>query len=335
MSNGGSSFTFTRSQPQMPGAFIIQPPKRKYWLHALLFLLTILTTLIIGARLQDNFTNGRPNFIADAAFFPLRWIWQDPRRLLSGIPFSATLLGILMAHEMGHFAYSVRHGVYATLPFFIPAPTPIGTMGAFIQIKSAFRSRAALFDIGIAGPIAGFIVAVPMAVIGLMLSRPMPVDLDPKVMQLGQPLIFSILHWAMEQFSVGAVSQLPLSAVFFHPVAIAAWVGMLATAFNLLPGGQLDGGHIVYAARPLAHNTVTKLAMLALVPLAIFYWAGWLIWVVGLRITLRHPAVPAWPDLHMPRRYLTMLAILIFVLTFIPEPFPDGGLYDVIKSLLQ
>src|SRR5437899_352168 len=159
MTHGGSSFTFTQPHPPPHReVFIVQPPKRHYWLHILLFLLTALTTLIVGARLQQNFLTNQPMFVWDNssffAFFPLRWILQQPSRLLMGIPFSATLLGILMAHEMGHFAYSVRNGVYATLPFFIPAPTPFGTMGAFIKIKSPFRSRWELFDIGIAGPIA-------------------------------------------------------------------------------------------------------------------------------------------------------------------------------------
>ena len=157
--------------------------------YALLFLLTILTTLIIGARLQDNFINGRHRIsLPTIASFHCDGFGKSVVDCCGEFPFSATLLGILMAHEMGHFIYSVRHGVYATLPFFLPAPRRSARSGAFIQIKSAFRSRVALFDIGIAGPIAGFIVAVPMAVVGLMLSRPMPVDLDPKVTQTGQPL---------------------------------------------------------------------------------------------------------------------------------------------------
>jgi hypothetical protein len=335
MTNGGSSFTFTQSQPPAREVFIVHPPKRRYWLHTLLFLLTVLTTLIVGARLQQNFLSGQPTFVADESFFPIRWIWEQPSRLLWGVPFSATLLGILMAHEMGHFIYSVRNGVYATLPFFIPAPTPIGTMGAFIQIRSPFRSRAPLFDIGVAGPIAGFVVAVPMALVGLMLSRPLPIEIDPASIQLGQPLIFQILYWGMQQFSIGNSAQLPLHLLFMHPVALAAWVGMLATAFNLLPGGQLDGGHIVYAVNPQAHSIVSKVAMIVLVPFAIFFWPGWFIWVIGIGLTRRHPMVPAWPDLNVSRRYLAITAALIFLLTFVPQPFPGDTLYDGLRQFLH
>src|SRR5437763_5341017 len=119
---------------------IIHPPSRPYWLHILLFLLTVLTTLIVGARLQQNFVAGDSSFLADNGFFPVQWLWRNPQLLLSGIPFSATLLGILLAHEMGHFFYSVKHGVYATLPYFLPGPfiSPIGTFGAFIKIRSPF-----------------------------------------------------------------------------------------------------------------------------------------------------------------------------------------------------
>jgi membrane-associated protease RseP (regulator of RpoE activity) len=335
MTNGESSFTFAVPQPQRREVFVTQPPKRLYWLHALLFLLTAFTTLVVGARLQQNFMTNQPTFIADESFFPIRWILAQPSRLLLGIPFSATLLGILMAHEMGHFIYSVRHGVHATLPFFVPAPTPFGTMGAFIKIKSLFRSRAALFDIGIAGPIAGFIVAVPMALVGLMLSHPMPGDLDPTTMQLGQPLIFQLLHGAMDVFNIGNIGQLPLSLVFLHPIALAAWIGMMATAFNLVPGGQLDGGHIISAVWPSAHVNATRLSMMVLVPLAFFYWPGWFIWVIILGLTIRHPKVPAWPDLNVPRRYLAIVAAVIFLLTFVPEPFPGASLYEFVRQYAQ
>src|SRR5579864_2292292 len=170
----------------------ILPRRRPYWLHVLLFLLTVFTTLIVGAGLQRDFISGRPMFVADPNFFPLKWALEDARRLLLGVPFSAALLGILLAHEMGHFILSVRNRVYATLPFFIPAPTPFGTLGAFIKIKSHFRSRAALFDIAVAGPIAGFVVAVPMAVIGLVFSRPLPANIEADSVLLGQPLIFHL-----------------------------------------------------------------------------------------------------------------------------------------------
>jgi membrane-associated protease RseP (regulator of RpoE activity) len=307
--------------------FVIQPPKRPYWIHISLFLLTIFTTLVVGARLQFNFLHGYPLFINDPNFFPLRWIWQQPSRLLLGFPFCASLLGILFAHEMGHFLYSVRHRVYATLPFFIPAPTPIGTFGAFIQIRSRFQSRHALFDIGIAGPIAGFLIAVPLALLGLAWSVPLPFGTEAQ-MGIGHPPVFELLFGLLKV--TGWFPGVPLSEMFFHPVALAAWIGMLATALNLLPGGQLDGGHIIYALRPSLHGPVTLTSMILLVPLAFFFWPGWLIWVFGLLLTRRHPWVPDHPALDGNRRLLAFTALLIFALTFTPEPFLSGSFYELL-----
>ncbi len=320
--------------PEQQQVQIIHPPRRRYWLHALLFILTVLTTMLVGAKLQEDFISGQPMFVADENFFPIRWALQQPSRLLMGIPFSASLLGILLAHEMGHFILSVRNKVYATLPFFIPAPTPIGTFGAFIQIKSFFRTRAALFDIGVAGPIAGFVVAVPLTIVGIALSRPMPRDLDASSLQIGLPLIFQILGWILAQLHIGGAESMPLSLMLFHPIAFAAWIGMLATSLNLLPGGQLDGGHLIYALRPSAHRVVTKLAMLALIPMAVFFWAGWLIWVFGLMITRRHPQVPSDPELPQSRHALAWAALIMFLLTLVPSPFPGGSIYEMVQMII-
>ena len=311
----------------------IQPPLRPYWLHLLLFLLTGITTLVVGAKLQQDFrTIGDTYFLGDNNFFPLQWLWTDPHRLLSGIPFAATLLGILLAHEMGHFFASVKHRVYATLPFFLPVPSPIGTFGAFIKIKSPFRSRAALLDIGIAGPIAGFVVAVPMAIIGFLLSGQISPQTDPSA-QLGNPLIFRLLHWALAVLHIGPPSRIPLGLMAFHPVALAAWVGMLATSLNLIPGGQLDGGHIVFAWNASRHRMITYAAMIVLVPLAFFYWEGWLIWIIGLWFTRKHPPVPQRPALDTRRRILLLVACAMLVLTFIPAPIPGGGLREAVHLI--
>ena len=312
--------------------YAVRPPMRPYWLHILLFLLTVLTTLIVGARLQENFAAGDSLFLADNYFFPLTILWRNPRALLDGVPFAATLLGILMTHEMGHFVWSVKHRVYATLPFFLPFPSPIGTFGAFIKIQSPFRSRAALLDIGIAGPIAGFIVAVPMAVFGLALSQPAGPNFD-STSQISTPLIFNLLHWVLGIANIGHASQASLQFTAFHPVALAAWVGMLATALNLLPGGQLDGGHILFSVNPEAHRNLTWMSIVVLVPLTLFFWSGWLIWILALFFTRRHPSVPAWPDLDVPRRRLLIVAAAILLLTFMPTPIPGGGLWDSLKGL--
>jgi membrane-associated protease RseP (regulator of RpoE activity) len=316
------------SPEELREVVLLRPPPRPYLLHLGLFLLTLLFALIVGARLQDNFVNARPLFINDDRFFAVSYIWRNPWRLLDGVPFAASLLGILLAHEMGHFFYALRHRVYATLPFFIPAPTQIGTFGAFIQIRSRFRSLAALFDIGIAGPIAGFAVAVPLGFIGLAWSKPLSAD-SPALMNLGHPLIFHGLFALVGGFEV------PLSQLLLHPLAIAAWIGMLATAFNLMPGGQLDGGHIVYAVRPDAHRKITLAAMFCLLPMAMFYWLGWLVWILALWLTRRHPYVVEYPPLDPTRRSMALMGVGLFLLTFTPEPFQTGSLADLGAELLR
>ena len=312
---------------------VIQPPRRRYWLHALLFLLTIFTTVCIGAKLQYNFDHNLGAYVDNSDLWPWLWIMEDWRRLLMGIPFSACLLGILTAHEFGHFIYCVRRGVYATLPFFIPAPTIIGTMGAFIRIRSPIRSRSDLFDIGIAGPIAGFIVAIPILLFSLLASKPYngapPVD----SLVLGLPLIFNVAHWALAAMGSHFAAQVPLSGVYLHPTAIAAWFGMFATALNLIPGGQLDGGHIVFSLRPTWHRSVSRFFIAVLLVLSWFLWVGWLLWAIVLRITgERHPAVPLHPEVDTKRWWLGAFALLMLVLTFVPSPFPGASGREALKQ---
>ena len=317
MSESGYPAQVLEPAPRPHEVHVIYPLRRRYWLHLLLFAATIFTTLVVGARLEYNFSLGLPQFHSDADLFPLSWSLENPSRLVLGIPFSVTLLGILLAHEMGHFVYAQRNHVYATLPFFLPAPTLIGTMGAFIRIRSPIRTRAALFDIGIAGPIAGFLVALPVLVWSLMASRPAAVQPTDSGLVLGFPLIFRAAWSLLHPHSALALRELSLS-----PVAIAAWVGMFATSLNLLPGGQLDGGHIVYALSPRSHKIVSRLTVLALVPLGVFWWAGWLIWALLLLVSLmRHPHVPEHPPLDRKRRLLGWFALLMFALTMLPAPF--------------
>jgi Peptidase family M50 len=303
---------------------VVQPRKPRYALQIVLFLATIFTTLVVGAHMEFNFLHNLPAFpLNDDAlpFFPLRWALAQPSRLLLGIPFAATLMLILLAHEMGHYLCCVYYRVYATLPFFIPAPTLIGTLGAFIRIRSPIRSRTALFDIGIAGPIAGFVVAVAVLGFAIPHSKAMtPAALGSDI-QLGYPLIFHLV-WAMLPAANIPAGASALPGVYFHPTAIAAWVGMFATALNLLPGGQLDGGHIVFSLAPRAHKLVSRLTILALIPMAIYFWAGWLIWAILLRISgLRHPVVMDWPGVSGGRRWLATFALLMLILTLTPAPF--------------
>jgi membrane-associated protease RseP (regulator of RpoE activity) len=322
MSNSTPPVSYTFEVSSYPQVFVAPPaPNRRYWLHILLLLITLFTTLVVGARLQYNFAHDLPAFTDDSVVLPLfhlQWLARHPSDIFLGIPFSLTLMGILLAHELGHFILARRNGVDATLPFFIPAPTLIGTFGAVIRIKSPIRSRQALFDIGIAGPIAGFLVAVPVLFWGLALSKPMPPTAFDSSLILGYPLIFNLVYRAVAPLMPHAA---PLGSLYLHPVGVAAWVGMLATALNLLPGGQLDGGHITYAVAPRAHRWVTWASILALIPLGIHFWPGWLVWAVILGFTgLRHPNVPKWPPLDRNRRALALLAVLMLLLTFALTP---------------
>src|SRR5881628_469422 len=307
--------------------YVVRPPKPRYALHAMLFLATIFTTLVVGARMEFNFLHNLPVFsLNDDALplFPVRWALAQPSRLLLGIPFASTLMLILLAHEMGHYLCCRYYGVYATLPFFIPAPTLIGTLGAFIRIRSPIRSRTALFDIGIAGPIAGFVVALTVLIFAMPYSK---VGTPPVIsdIQLGYPLIFKLV-WAILPLADIHGGSSPMSDIYFHPMAIAAWVGMFATALNLLPGGQLDGGHIVFSLAPRAHKFVSRITILALIPIAIKLWLGWLVWAVLLRIIgMRHPMVPEWPGVAGPRRWMALFGLIMLVLTLTPAPFAHSS----------
>lgn len=329
MSTQNSPEVYVPSEIYAPSGneVVVEPrAKQRYWLHLLLLLLTFFTTLVVGARLEWNFLVGRPPFTIDDGIFPVAWALQG-NHLLLGIPFSLTLMLILLAHEMGHYLYCVRYKVSATLPFFIPFPTLIGTLGAFIRIKSPLRSRAVLFDIGIAGPIAGFVVAFVVLIFSLGLSKVAPAGAAPPDIQLGFPLVFylvrNILVLSGHAHAAGAA---PFTSIYLHPVAIAAWVGMFATSLNLLPGGQLDGGHIVFSVSPRAHKIVSRITILVLIPLAVYFWTGWLLWAILLRVSgMRHPSVAAWPEIKRGRRWLAVVALLMLVLTFsyIPISLPD------------
>jgi membrane-associated protease RseP (regulator of RpoE activity) len=349
MSDATPPASYTFEVPSYPQVFVPAPaPRQRYWLHILLFLLTLLTTLIVGARLQYDFSNNLPAFsteryavptlVTQHIFhhqgqlivelpFPMKWAFEHPRRLLLGMPFAVTLLGILLAHEMGHYVCSLKNNVRATLPYFIPGLfiSPIGTFGALIRIKSPIRSRKALFDIGIAGPIAGFVVALPVLLWGLALSKPRPPEAAGSVLDFGYPLIFSIFHHWLAPFMHEAA---PLRGLYLHPVGVAAWVGMFATALNLLPGGQFDGGHIVYALAPRAHRWVTRTTIAILIPLGAFFWIGWWVWALILTVTgMRHPNVPQWPDIGRERRWLAMAALLMLVLTLVLAPLRGAALF--------
>jgi Peptidase family M50 len=336
------SSTVEYYQP-MP-VYLAPSRKQRYWLHIVLLLATIFTTLVVGSHMQASFNAGHSPFSLDfgsSVFppFPLDTIWKNPAQLWLGIPFSASLMLILLAHEMGHYLYCVHYGVDATLPYFIPFPSLVGTMGAFIRIRSAFRSKSELFDIGIAGPIAGFVVASGVLLLSLGLSRAIPAAAlaipENQYVEMHVPLIFNLVHrvFAVLGLAKGATA-LPLASVYLHPVAIAAWFGMFATSLNLLPGGQLDGGHILYSIAPRAHRFISRLTILILIPMAVYLWAGWLIWAILLELSsLRHPQVPARPKIAGGRRWLAAFAVVMLALTLAPRPFSNASLKDLLRPV--
>jgi membrane-associated protease RseP (regulator of RpoE activity) len=343
MASQDSPQVLTPSEVYSPGShevFFVERPRPRYWLHLLLLALTFLTTLVVGARLEWNFQHGFPPFLLDDSIFPVLWALQG-RHLLLGLPFSLTLMTILMAHEMGHYLYCVKYRVSATLPFFIPFPTLIGTLGAFIRIRSSLRTRAILFDIGIAGPIAGFLVALPILFFSLGHAHIAPFGVALPRIQLGYPLIFRAAQKVLAVADrANPVATVPLSRLYLSPVAIAAWVGMFATSLNLLPGGQLDGGHIVFAVSPRAHRWVSRLTILALIPLALYFWTGWIVWAILLRVSgMRHPAVAEWPDITPMRRVLAVCALAMLILTFTYLPLTpsdnDSSLIGSISAVFQ
>jgi membrane-associated protease RseP (regulator of RpoE activity) len=303
-------------------------PREHYWVHILLLLATLFTTLVVGARMQFAFLHNLAPFSAGEEylpFFQIRWALAQPSRLLLGIPFSATLLGILLAHEMGHYLACRYYRVHATLPFFIPAPTMIGTLGAVIRIKSRIPTRKALFDIGIAGPIAGFVVAVIALAAALSASKPLAAGLGPSDLRLGFPQIFFVIHDLLRSLAPGhSVAALPLARIYLHPTAVAAWVGMFATALNLLPSGQLDGGHIVYALAPRAHRVISWLTVIALGVMgrSSYTWWFWAALITVMNIlTYRQEQAPEYPMLPASRWVLGGVALIMLALTVTIAPF--------------
>ena len=338
MSDHSSPEILSPSEIYSPGTHevvYVTRPQPRYWLHVLLLLATFFTTLVVGARLEWNFQHGLPPFLLNDSIFPLLWAMQG-RHLLLGLPFSLTLMSILLAHELGHYLYCLKYRVSATLPFFIPFPTLIGTLGAFIRIRSPLRSRAILFDIGIAGPIAGFAVALPVLFFSLGHARIAPLGVALPRIELGYPLVFQLVHKTLRVIDPSnPVTTVGLSRLYLSPVAIAAWVGMFATSLNLLPGGQLDGGHIVFAVYPRSHRMVSRLTILALIPLALFFWTGWIVWAILLRVSgMRHPSVTEWPEITPARRILAACALFMLILTFTYLPIaPSDSDTSLLGSL--
>lgn len=279
-----------------------QKPRYPLFLPILLFIFTALTTLLAGA-VQEGVNP-----------------FQNPVALFAGIPFAATLLLILFCHEMGHYLTAKRYGVSVTPPYFIPGPWfpyGIGTFGAFIRIKSPIFKKEALLDIGAAGPIAGFVVSIFAVGIGLNASEIVRIPSGTALIRLGDPLIFS--------FIAQVVGKVPPEGydIALNSVAFAGWIGFFVTTLNLLPIGQLDGGHIIYALLGRKHRYISMAAIVILVMLGINGWSGWYLWaVLTAFMGVNHPPVV---DGHVPldfkHRLVGAVSLLIFIVTFMPNPF--------------
>jgi membrane-associated protease RseP (regulator of RpoE activity) len=308
-----------------------EPPRERWGLHLALFLLTVVSTTVAGGCHYISFTTDFASVrdLPDGGQELFAGIFTSPSFYLHGLWYSLTVLAILGCHEMGHYVACLRYGVNVSLPYFLPAPLPLtGTLGAFIRIRSRIPSKVALFDIGLAGPIAGFLVAVPALFLGLSLSRLDKLPDDPSdLMELGEPLLFRFAAWLVW----GSVPD--GYSINMHPMAFAAWFGLLATALNLFPVGQLDGGHVSYAVLG-RRSTIVTLAMVAVAIGLTFVSSSWIAWTVLLIVMLvtigpRHPrtldeAIP----LDRARLVLAAIAMVMLIVCFTPapiEPFVTGA----------
>jgi hypothetical protein len=282
----------------------------RLWVHILLLLLTMLSTTAVGAL----------DYAAYLEEFGRNRITHDYGALiLHGLWYSCTIIGILGAHEMGHYLFCRRYGVDATLPYFIPMPSLIGTMGAVIKIRDRFPTRRVLFDIGVAGPIAGFVVLVPALLFGLSRSYLVESPTSGSGLSLGEPLLF---HWAM-QLKFGTIPDgLSLN---MHPMVLAAWFGMLATSWNLLPFGQFDGGHLTHALLGRKSRWISIATVLGAIVMTWVSWS-WLFMTIVMIAMLRFlgaahpPVINEYEPLPRSRWIVGALAAVILVVCFIPAP---------------
>jgi membrane-associated protease RseP (regulator of RpoE activity) len=309
-----------------------EPKKDKISTNIILFVLTVLSVMLAGAQPDGPFP----------ADFPGQMLVLL-RSILSGWPFAVSLLGILLAHELGHYFMSRYHKTPATLPYFIPLPPPLGllgTMGAAIIMRGIPKNKRVLFDIGVAGPIAGLVVAIPVLFLGLSLSKLGTVQADPNGFIEGNSLLYlfakfvtfgkllpspalpqGILYW-LKYFFTGKPAPIGGLDVFIHPVAFAAWAGLLVTALNLIPAGTLDGGHVIYS---LFGDKARKAFpfIIGLLIMGGYFWSGWWLWAAILFWLGRVNAQPLdqITTLDPPRRMLAFAMIIVFFLVLMPVPF--------------
>ena len=301
----------------------LPPPHGRLWVQLALLAITLVSTTIAGGCHYYSFTVDLASAGSPSSGDALTALMRQPIFYLHGLWYSLTILAILGCHEMGHYVACLKYGVVATRPFFLPAPFLTGTLGAFIRIKSRIPNKIALFDIGVSGPLAGFVVAVPALFIGLMLSRvdQLPVD-SSGLVELGEPLLFKAASYLVWGHVATGYS------VNMHPMAFAAWFGLLATALNLFPIAQLDGGHLAYAVLGRKSTAVT-IVMIGVAIALSFRSSSWIAWTVLLLVMIaslgpHHP--PTLDDdepLDRSRLIVAALAMVILVLCFTPAPISE------------
>lgn len=302
---------------------------REYVLPLLLLALSVATTTANGARFMWNFARGMPPVTHDSDLWPWPWLARHPEMFKTGWAFSASLLGILLIHEFGHYFACRRHGISATLPWVLPAPTLSGTACAVIRIRSRIPNRDALMDVGVYGPLAGYLASLLAVGLGFALSRPAPAHAPLSLVRFGaEPLTLRLVHSVVAHWNPGIPSFEHLTP---HPILIAGWIGLFLTSLNLIPGGQLDGGHLLYALSSRLHRKMTWILPILLLIAGVLCWVGWILWALILFLPMmRHPKVPLQGGLHQGRVVLGLAGIVIFLLTFTPTPFYDTSLLQLL-----
>lgn len=310
--------------PRRISSFFLQ---KKVWLNYLLFAMTVISAFFVGFSWSINYKYAGilaqdPGIVADPAVF------LDSEIVILSLIYAVVLITILLGHELGHFLTCRYYRIDATLPYFIPAPTIIGTLGAFIRIRSPITRKQQLFDIGIAGPLAGFLLSLPAVVYGLSVSKAVPALAGEESLQFGYPLILSVIG---DFFFKGIPAGYDLIP---HPIAFAGWVGVLVTALNLFPVGQLDGGHIVYALLGPKSRKLAPFFLGAFVLMGIFFWIGWFVWALLIYfLGLKHPHIyDEDQPLSSLRKFLGIMMLLVFILSFVPDPIKGYNLFDMLRE---
>ncbi|MFZ2053810.1 MAG: site-2 protease family protein [Candidatus Aminicenantales bacterium] len=300
---------------------------QRYWLNILLFVVTCFSAFFVGLTWSVSYIYS-DQLLQDPQFVLGLETLTDSRIISLGLVYTAVLIAILLGHEMGHYLACRFYRIDATLPFFIPAPTLIGTLGAFIKIKAPITRRKQLFDIGISGPLTGFVLSLPALVYGLSLSKVVPAIPREDAWIFGEPLVLKLIGGLMFR-DVPAQRELLL-----HPIGFAGWVGILITAFNLFPVGQLDGGHISYALLGERSKPLARILLGVFIVMGIFFWVGWIVWaLVILLLGFKHPQLRGDQESLSPgRRLLGVVILLIFVLSFIPAPIKGYSLLEVVRQ---